>query len=377
MKGGASKSMRPFKVALIEITEPATSVPQWVTRTLESEGLDFIVRGCRTRSDLAAYASDANLIWAWGNSVLKSSGLDLLTHCGAILRSGSGTDNIPVNEATQRNILVVNTPGAVAQEVSDHTIALLLSIVRQTCAQDQLMRSGVYKARREKLRWHLDGSTLGLIGFGHIAQLVAQKLAAFGVRVLVCDPLVSEKQIRSQGGEPVDFQQLMTSSDFVSVHCPLTSDTRHLINLEAIGWMKPQAILINTSRGPIVEETALIAALQEKRIGGAGLDVFEEEPLPSESLLRRLENVVLTPHIAGYSDAFPESFWRYSTESVLALASGYWPRAVVNPNVQPRWPLRRREWPIQLDLGLVPYHTPEARAQVVEAEEVGADEAVG
>ena len=242
MKSGASKSMRPFKVALIEITEPATSVPQWVTSTLESEELDFVVRGCRTRSDLATYASDANLIWLWGNAVLKNAGLELFTHCGAILRSGSGTDNIPVDEATQRNILVVNTPGAVAQEVSDHTIALLLSIVRQTCAQDQLMRSGVYKARREKIRWHLDGSTLGLIGFGHIAQLVARKMAAFGVRILVHDPLVSEKRIRSRGGEPVDFQQLMSSSDFISVHCPLTLDTRHLVNQVAIGWMKPDAI---------------------------------------------------------------------------------------------------------------------------------------
>jgi D-3-phosphoglycerate dehydrogenase / 2-oxoglutarate reductase len=377
MKSGASKSMRPFKVALIEITEPATSVPQWVTSTLESEELDFVVRGCRTRSDIATYASDANLIWVWGNAVLKNAGLELFTHCGAILRSGSGTDNIPVDEATQRNILVVNTPGAVAQEVSDHTIALLLSIVRQTCAQDQLMRSGVYKARREKIRWHLDGSTLGLIGFGHIAQLVARKMAAFGVRILVHDPWVSEKRIRSRGGVPVDFQQLMASSDFVSVHCPLTLDTRHLVNQEAIGWMKPDAILINTSRGPIVEETALIVALQEKRIGGAGLDVFEQEPLPPESVLRQLDNVVLTPHIAGYSDAFPESFWRYSTESVLALASGYWPRAVVNPNVQPRWPLRRREWPIHLDLEFVTRHPPSARAPAVDADVVNADEVAG
>jgi D-3-phosphoglycerate dehydrogenase len=369
--------MRLFKVALIEITEPATSVPQWVTSTLESEGLDFIVRGCRTRADLAAYASDADLIWLWGNSVLKSVGLDLFTHCGAILRSGSGTDNVPVDEATRRNVLVVNTPGAVAQEVSDHAIALLLSIVRQTCAQDQLMRSGVYKAHREKIRWHLDGSTLGLIGFGHIAQLVAQKMAAFGVRILVHDPLVSEKRIRSRGGEPVDFQQLLASSDFISVHCPLTPDTRHLINHEAIGWMKPHAILINTSRGPIVQETALVAALQEKRIGAAGLDVFEEEPLPSGSPLRRLENVVLTPHIAAYSDAFPESFWRYSLESVLALASGYWPRSVVNPDVQPRWPLRRRGWPIHLDLEFATRHTPSARASAVEAETVSADEAAG
>jgi len=350
--------MRPFKTALIEITEPATSVPAWVRQALQSEEVEFIVRGCRTQSDLKAIAFDADLVWVWGNPVLRTTGLDLFTRCGAILRSGSGTDNVPVEEATQHNILVVNTPGAVAQEVSDHAIALLLSIVRQTCAQDQLMRSGVYEFRRENNRWHLAGTTLGLIGFGHIAQLVARKMVAFGVRILVYDPLISEKLIRSRGGEPVDFPTLMASSDFVSVHCPLTPETRHLINRNAVELMKPHAILINTSRGQIVEEAALIAALQEKRLGGAGLDVFEEEPLPSESQLLRLENVVLTPHIAGYSDAFPESFWRFSVESVLALANGYWPRAVVNPQVRPHWPLRRRQWPIHLDIEFVTRHKP-------------------
>ncbi len=377
MKDGASEVMRPFKAALIEITEPATSVPPWVTHALESEEVDFLVRGCRTRADLAAYASDADLVWVWGNSVLRTAGLELINRCGAILRSGSGTDNVPVDEATQRNVLVVNTPGAVAQEVSDHAIALLLSIVRQTCAQDQLMHSGVYEFRREKNRWHLAGSTLGLIGFGHIAQLVAQKMVAFGVRILVHDPLVSEKHIRSRSAEPVDFQSLMASSDFVSVHCPLTPDTRHLINRETIALMKPHAILINTSRGPIVDEAALVAALREKRIGGAGLDVFEEEPLPPGSLLRRLENVVITPHIAGFSDAFPESFWQYSVESVLALANGYWPRAVVNPQVRPRWSLRRRQWPIHLDIEFVTRHKLSDRQAAGQARGASLDEAAG
>jgi D-3-phosphoglycerate dehydrogenase len=337
--------MRPFKVALVETSETATAVPEWVLQALAAEGIEFLIHGCRSRADLAAHASDSDLVWIWGSRVLTKSRLEVLERCGAILRSGSGTDNVPVAEASERNILVINTPEAVAQEVSDHAIALLLSMVRQTAAQDRLMRSGVWEFRRQNNRWHLQGSTLGLIGFGRIAQLVAAKVGFFGLRILVYDPWVPGEDIRSRGAEPVGLQTLLSNSDFISVHCPLTPDTHHLIGAKEVRLMKPHAILINTSRGPIVDESALIRALQEKRIGGAGLDVFEKEPLPAKSPLLSLENVVLTPHIAGYSDNFPESFWRYSVESVVAVANGYWPRAVVNPSVQPRWPLLHREWP--------------------------------
>jgi D-3-phosphoglycerate dehydrogenase len=128
--------------------------------------------------------------------------------------------------------------------------------------------------------------------------------------------------------------------------------------------MKKHAVLINTSRGPIIDEDALIRALQVNRIGGAGLDVFEREPLPDNSPLRQLENVVLTPHIAAYSDVFPDSFWRYSIESILAVANGFWPRAVVNPSVQPKWPLRPRQWPLYPELNEIPTDGDHRRIQV-------------
>ena len=168
--------------------------------------------------------------------------------------------------------------------------------------------------------------------------------------MLVHDPWVSPDLIRSRGAEPVDFPTLLSQSDFITLHCPLTQDTRHLIGEKEIKLMKTHAILINTSRGPIVDEAALAQALQAKRIGAAGLDVFEEEPLSKTSPLLHLENVILTPHIAGYSDVFPGSFWRYSVESVIAIANGYWPRSVVNPTVEPKWPLRRRQWPAEVEI---------------------------
>lgn len=335
-----------LKVALVETSETARAVPAWVRRVLADEGIELVVCACENRADLQAHASECDVVWIWGSRVLTADRLDVLTRCGAILRSGSGTDNVPVAEATEHRMLVVNTPGAVAQEVADHAIALLLSIVRQIVAQDRLLRSGVWDFRRENNRWHLRGSVLGFIGFGRIAQLVAQKMKPFGMRMLAYDPWVAANQVSSRGAEPADFETVLSQSDFLTIHCPLTAATRHLIGEKEIRMMKADTILINTSRGPIVDEDALVRALQEKRIGGAGLDVFEHEPLPAASPLLKLENVVLTPHIAGYSELFPESFWRYSVESLIALAKGYWPRAVVNPEVIPKWPLARRHWPL-------------------------------
>jgi D-3-phosphoglycerate dehydrogenase len=258
-----------------------------------------------------------------------------------------GTDNVPVADATRRGILVVNTPEAVAQEVADHAIALLLSVVRQIVAQDRLLRSGVWDFRRQNNRWHMRGSTLGLVGFGRIGQLAAQKIKGFGVRILAHDPWMSCAQARALGAQLVSLDFLLEQSDFISIHCPLTKETRHLIGERELRRMKPHAILMNTSRGPVIDESALVEALQQKRIGGAALDVFEEEPLPSSSPLLKLENVVLTPHIAGYSDLFPESFWRYSVEALTALVQGYWPRSVVNPEMTPKWKLSKKTWPVE------------------------------
>jgi D-3-phosphoglycerate dehydrogenase / 2-oxoglutarate reductase len=336
--------LRPFQVALIETSETAKAVPAWVRDALAAEEIEFTARGCETRADLEAYASGSDLVWVWGSSVVTADRLNVLAKCGALLRSGSGTDNIPVAEATKHRMVVINTPDAVAQEVADHAIGLLLALVRQIAAQDRLIRSGKWEFRRENNRWHLRGSTLGLLGFGRIAELVSEKMRPFGLRMLAYDPWVPATHIQSKGAEPVTLPTLLSQSDFLTVHCPLTTETRHLIGEKEIAQMKSHAIIINTSRGPIIHEEALVRALQEKRIGGAGLDVFEQEPLPASSPLLAMENAVLTPHIAGYSDLYPESFWRYSVESVIAIANGYWPRSVVNPGVEPKWQLRRRNW---------------------------------
>jgi D-3-phosphoglycerate dehydrogenase len=335
--------VRPFNVRLVGLGEE--QAPAWLARVFAAEGIDFLHRECTTGEDLATYAGDADLVWVWGSGVITADRLGLLPRCGAILRSGSGTDNVPVDEATKLNILVCNTPDAAAEEVSDHAIALLFTMVRQTAAQDGLVRQGIWERRIHKTRWHLRGSTLGILGFGHIARLVARKMGGFGMRIIAHDPFVPPERIVAGGASPVGFEELLATSDFLTLHTPLVEGTRHLIDERALRSMKPNTILINTSRGSVIDEAALIRALREGWIGGAALDVFEHEPVEPDNPLLTQENVVLTPHVAGYSDIFHDRYWQYSVETAIALADGKWPRSALNRGaVAPRWELAEAEW---------------------------------
>jgi D-3-phosphoglycerate dehydrogenase len=262
-----------------------------------------------------------------------------LPRCGAILRTGSGTDNVPVEEATKAGILVANTPEALTEAVSDHVIALLFALLRQVAVQDRTLRRGVWERGCAWPRWPLRGRTLGLVGFGRIAQLLVRKLSGFDLTNLAYDPLVSADFIANRGVRPASLEEVLSQADVVTVHCPLTPQTHHLIDERALRRMKPTALLINTARGPVVDEQALIQALTVHWIAGAGLDVFEQEPLDPASPLLRLDNVVLTPHIGGYSSEYLETSWRLSVDTVLALAGRRLPRSYVNRPEKPRWHL--------------------------------------
>ena len=331
--------MRPFKVALVGVEgEP---VPDWVFQELAKEGIDFFVRECATREELAQYAGDADLVWVWGSRVLTADSLAAIPRCGAILRTGSGTDNVAVDEATQVGIIVANTPEAACDEVSEHAIGLLFAVIRQIAAQDRAVRKGMWDSRVARHRWHLQGQTLGLVGFGHIGRLVARKLGGFEMEFLAYDPYVSAEAMANQGVRSASFEQALSQSDFIFLHCPLTKGTYHQIGEREFRLMKPNVILINTSRGSIIDENALVHALHEGWIAAAGLDVLEQEPTSPDNPLLKLDNVVITPHIAGYSDLYFDKCWKYSVETVIALANGQWPRSYVNRAVKPRWPLDR------------------------------------
>jgi D-3-phosphoglycerate dehydrogenase len=263
--------------------------------------------------------------------------LPLLKKCRAILRTGTGTDNIPVSEATRLGIVVANTPEATMHQVAEHAIGLLFAVIRQIARQDRLVRQGIWDRYRAWPDWHLVGQTFGLVGFGRIARLVARKISGFEMKVIAYDPVVDSPVMAERGVEKMNLDELFSRSDFISVHVPLSEKTRHSIGEAQLRLMKTKAIIINTARGEIIDQQALVRALSEGTIAGAGLDVLDPEPPAPDDPILTLENVVITPHIAGYSDLFREGFWRQSVETLVAMSRTGMPIWIVNPEVVPWW----------------------------------------
>ena len=331
--------MKPLTVVYVEAD--GVPVPSWVEQDLQREGVDLRIRPCTSGEELLGASADADVVWLYGNPVITAERLNKLTRCGVILRTGSGFDNVPVEAATRQGVIVAHTPTAVFDEVADHAIGLLFAVIRQIVPHDRALREGRWERREHIHRWHLRGNTLGLIGFGRIARSLARKMQGFDLRILACDPYLESEVMVVEGVRPVEMETLLSHSDFVSLHTPLSSGTRHLIGEAQLRSMKPGSVLINTCRGPVVDEQALIRALQQGWIAAAGLDVFEPEPLAPASPLLEMENVVLTPHVAGCSDVSKDSFWRRSVETLIRLAKGRWPEYCANPEVEPKWSLRR------------------------------------
>jgi D-3-phosphoglycerate dehydrogenase / 2-oxoglutarate reductase len=224
-----------------------------------------------------------------------------------VFRPYVGYDDIDVDAANEYEMLVANVPDTFVIEVADHAMALILGVIRRLRTMDNLVRSGEWargaQARRlaSPMR-RLSTMTLGLLGFGTIARMVAERAKPFGFTIIAHDPFIPQEVADSMGVKLVSIEELFQQSDVLSVHTFLNKDTRGLVSARLLGMMKPDAYLVNTARGPIVDEKALIEVLQAGKIAGAGLDVMEEEPLPADSPLNKLENVILAPHLASFSD---------------------------------------------------------------------------
>ncbi len=248
-----------------------------------------------------------------------------------------GYDNIDVTAATARRILVCNTPGVLTETTADLAWALIMAVARRIAEADRYLRAGRWRSWSPQLLLGQDvwGATLGIIGLGRIGQAVARRARGFEMRVLYTDVTRRTQAEQELGAAFVPLPELLRQSDFVSVHTPLTAETHHLIGAAELAMMKPSAVLVNTSRGPVVDERALAEALGEGRIFSAGLDVFEEEPLPKESPLLGIERVVLLPHVGSASVATRTRMARMAAENLVAGLAGRRPPYLVNTEVLP------------------------------------------
>lgn len=312
---------------------------------IEAEVLDALGRGvrlvpaqCHSAAELAVVAAEADAVL---NQYLPvdAAAINACRRCRVISRYGVGFDTVDVAAATSAGVCVTNVPDYCVGEVSDHALALLLAAARQVVALHTHVVAGRWEARSGQAIRRLDGQVLGLVGFGRMARALAAKAAPLGLRRLAHDPYVADDAMRSAGVEPVGLEALLSAADFVSLHIPLEAGTRGLIDARRLGWMKPTAWLINTARGPIVDGAALLTALASGRLGGAALDVWEEEPLPTDHPLRRMPRVILTPHIAWYSVESEHELRRKAAGNVVAVLRNERPSHLVNPEV---WERRRR-----------------------------------
>lgn len=296
-----------------------------------------------TPEQIVAAAHDADVLIVQAAKVGRGV-IERLDRCRHICRYGIGVDNIDVRAATERGIAVTNVPDFCLGEMADHTMALLLGMARNLLVMDRSVRTGGWMEakRREKLL-RLQGKTLGLIGFGNTSKEVALRAQPFGLRVVDYHRHVDPEEERQYGVEPVSFETLLRESDFVVVLCALTPETTGLIGERELRMMKPDAILINTSRGAIVDERALAQALRERRILGAGIDcfrhlnMFRQPEAPPESPYFDLDNVILTPHIGGTSEATSYDSYTKGIAEIARVLGGRRPQHLVNPEVAPRF----------------------------------------
>ena len=253
-----------------------------------------------------------------------------LTACRIIARYGIGLDTLDMDAANEMGIVVTNVPDYCIDEVSDHALSLALSLARGVALLDRKVRSGSWTPTDARPLHRIRGRTFGLVGFGRIARALAVKAAALGYQVVTTDPYVPDDAIRQAGAEPLTFEALLGRSDVVSLHVPLTDESHHLIDAQALAAMKPGAILVNTSRGPLVDADALRASLEAGHLGGAALDVLEREPPSADDPLLRRDDVVITPHAGFYSEESLRELQRKAVEQVVEVLAGRRPPYAVN-----------------------------------------------
>ena len=287
------------------------------------------------KADLVEAVKHADILYALLHDVVDREVVEANPGLKAVASSSITPDNIDVTAATERGIPVTVIPAVVTESTADLAFGLMLSVARNIVIGDRALRAGLYPGSQSN---HLAGAmvhgkTLGLIGGGRIGQAVARRAQGFGMRVLYADPRrLPEDDERKLGMTHASLDEALSQADFISLHPQLSPATRHLIGARELALMKPTAFIVNTSRGPVLDETALTRALAEKRIAGAGLDVYEHEPKVTPELIA-MENVVLTPHLGSAALELREAMAHRVVDNILALIEGRPPEGCINPQV--------------------------------------------
>ena len=321
----------PSSPAPLVVHTDANFAADWTieTEALQAIGARFVPTRAVAEDELIENVRDADALIVVSARITRRV-IESLSRTRVIVRTGVGYDVVDLPAATERGIAVCNIPDYCTDEVANHALALLLAVNRRLLQQDAYVRSGGWRGPSLAPTGSLYGETAGIVGYGRIGRAMAARCRALGMRVLAADPYASPPDADDR---IVPLDELLPAADYLSVHCLLNEETHGLIGAAALRRMKPTAILINTARGPIVDQRALTRALQEGWILGAGLDVLEQEPPSADEPLRALPNVVLTPHTAYYSDAAALRLkHRVAQEVVLAL-TGRRPPGLVNPEV--------------------------------------------
>jgi D-3-phosphoglycerate dehydrogenase len=322
------------KVALIDYDQALFAPVGDEAERLAAVGARWETFQCRTAEDTLHAARDAVVVVVQSvRPLLTRAVIAQLPVARCLIRAGAGYDSIDYKAASEYGKMVCNTPTYCTGDVADHAVGLMLASVRHVARLDAAMRRGEYARALARPTRRVHGTTLGIIGLGRIGGAVALRVRGWEMRVLAYDPYIDQARADQFGAQLVSLDELLAESDFVSVHCPLTDETLHMLGREQFARIKPGAVLVNTARGPIVDEAALVAALQDGRVLAAGLDVTEQEPLPADSPLLRLDNVTLTPHISANSEEARVDLYRLVCELCADVVQGRTPQFVVNPEV--------------------------------------------
>lgn len=297
------------------------------------------------RKDLIQLVGDCSIIYPSGRDMIGADILDSCPELQAVVKSSIGIETVDVDAATDLGILCCNSPTPENfLGVAEATVGLMVALFKRLKLNEQVFREGGWKELHNRGTLML-GRTVGIIGVGRIGKNVAQRLSGWGMKLLGYDPYVRQEKVADLGIEMVSLEDLLHRSDAVTVHVVLTRETRGMLGMREFKLMKPTAFIINTSRGPALKEAELVQALNDRVIAAAALDVFEAEPLPEDSPLRRVDplRLVLTPHTIGANPGSAEAGQKMAAQSILAILDGRVPDTVVNPQAVPLW--RERFWP--------------------------------